>query len=213
VLLVDLYGTGDSAGDFADASFRGWSADLQTAAGWLGERGVGELDVLAVRGGALLLQDLKLPAGMRNGRAVLWQPLIDGRLLVAQFLRLRVAEEMTRGERDGESVDVRKLLRNDGRVEVGGYEITRELVAELEAIADPLSRPGDWRTWHWFEVTAPGVAEPGTAAQRGIAALRSRGAVVSAQAVAGDPFWATPEVAVAPALIEATVTALAETAA
>jgi alpha/beta superfamily hydrolase len=31
VLLVDLYGTGDSAGDFADASFRGWSADLQAA--------------------------------------------------------------------------------------------------------------------------------------------------------------------------------------
>jgi hypothetical protein len=106
-------------------------------------------------------------------------------------------------------VDVRKLLRNHGRVEVGGYEITRELVAELEAIANPLSRPGDWRAWHWFEVTAPGVAEPGTAAQRGIAALRDRGAVVSARAVAGEPFWATPEVAVAPALIEATVTALA----
>ncbi len=213
VLLVDLHGTGDSAGDFADATLGRWRADIQSAIRWLADRGARRLDVLAVRGGALLLHELTLPPGLTPGHVVLWQPVISGRLLVAQFLRLRVAEDMGRTDGTKGSTNTRALLQSAGRIEVGGYEITRELVAELEAIVDPLSSPESWQSWHWFEVTAPGVAEPGPAAQRAIATLRHRGVQVNALAVAGEPFWATPEIAIASALLTATVSALAEVSA
>ena len=68
VLLIDLYGTGDSGGDFGDATLAIWRDDLRRGAAWLAERGVARLDVLAVRGGALLLDGLRAAAG-RGSRA------------------------------------------------------------------------------------------------------------------------------------------------
>ena len=99
VLLIDLFGTGDSGGDFGDATLAIWRDDLRRGAAWLAERGVARLDVLAVRGGALLLEDLAPPPGVDHGRVVLWQPVTSGRLLIAQFLRLRVAEGMSASDR------------------------------------------------------------------------------------------------------------------
>jgi exosortase A-associated hydrolase 2 len=209
VLLVDLYGTGDSGGDFADATLSLWRDDLQRAAAWLSEQGVVGLDVLAVRGGTLLVQDLALPTGMARGSVVLWQPVLSGASLVAQFLRLRVAEAMT-SEPDAKAPGARSLLEDTGRIEVAGYEITRELVAELESIGDPLARPDGWQEWSWFELAGPGVSGPSAATQRAIARLRERGLRVREAVIEGEPFWATPETAVVPALIDATVAALAE---
>lgn len=45
VLLIDLYGTGDSGGDFGDATLPIWREDLRRGAAWLTERGVVRLDV------------------------------------------------------------------------------------------------------------------------------------------------------------------------
>ena len=38
VLVVDLFGTGDSAGDFADARWETWQEDAKAAVAWLGRR-------------------------------------------------------------------------------------------------------------------------------------------------------------------------------
>jgi exosortase A-associated hydrolase 2 len=210
VLMIDLYGTGDSGGDFSNATLAIWRDDVRRAAGWLAGRGVTRLDVLAVRGGALLLEDFAPPSTVARGHVVLWQPVTSGRLLIAQFLRLRVAEGMTS---DGVSPDVRAQLKSEGRVEVVGYTLSSELVNGLEAITDPLVRSERWEKWHWLEVTAPGVNAPGAAAQRSIAAMRLRGLRVQERAVEGEPFWATPEIAVVPGLVEATVACFAEPAA
>ena len=209
VLMIDLYGTGDSGGDFADATLAIWRDDVRRAADWLAARGVSRLDMLAIRGGALLLEGFAPPTGVAPGRVVLWQPVTSGRLLVTQFLRLRVAEGMAG---DGPSPDARALLESDGRVEVAGYTLSRELVDGLDRITDPLAHSHDWRQWDWLEVSAAGVREPGMAAQRSIAAMRARGDRVRALAVEGEPFWATPEIAVVPELVEATVACLAEPA-
>jgi len=204
VLLVDLYGTGDSGGDFGDATLAIWRDDLRRGAAWLAERGVTRLDVLAVRGGALLLEDLAPPPGMDPGRVVLWQPVTSGRLLIAQFLRMRVAEGMSASDR-ADSPDARALLQSVGSVEVAGYTLSNDLVRGLEGIIDPLTSAGGWGAWEWLEVSGPGADKPGVAAQRAIAAMRARGMHVRESVVEGEPFWATPEIAVVPALVDATV--------
>ena len=212
VLHLDLYGTGDSGGDFADATLACWRDDLRRAATWLADRGITRLDVLAIRGGALLLADFKPPAGVAHGHVVLWQPVVSGKMLVAQFLRLRVAEGMTGSERATGRRDGRSVLETAGRVEIAGYEITRDLALRLEEITDPLAEASGWQSWSWLEVTAPGASGVGPAAQHAIARLRARGAEVDEGVVEGAPFWATPEIATVPALIDATVRAFAERA-
>ena len=54
VLQIDLTGCGDSAGDFEDATWAGWMADLAEAWAWLGERSAGSRWLWGTRLGALL---------------------------------------------------------------------------------------------------------------------------------------------------------------
>ena len=205
VLLIDLYGTGDSGGDFGDATLAIWRDDLRRGAAWLAERGVTRLDVLAVRGGALLLDGSRAATGRgsRARRAVATgheRPAAD-RAVPAAAGRRRHG-----GERPGgDSPDARALLQSAGSVEVGGYVVSSELVRGLEGITDPLTSAGGWEAWDWLEVSGPGVDKPGVAAQRTIAAMRARGMQVRESVVEGEPFWATPEIAVVPALVDATV--------
>lgn len=208
VLMVDLLGTGDSAGEFADATLEAWRSDVERAAGWLSERDVSHLDILAVRGGALLLEDLKLPTGLARGRLVLWQPQINGKLLVSQFLRLRLAQGLGRVDRVTEAPDSRTRLANAGRIEVAGYEITTQLVRELEAVTEPLRDANSWERVFWLEVVADDVTDVSPASLRAVDAMRSGGATVDVRVVPGEPFWATPEIAVVPGLVTATIAAL-----
>ena len=127
--------------------------------------------------------------------------------MVTQFLRLSVAESMADG---GPSRDARALLASEGRVEVAGYMLSKELVSGLEGVADPLAHADRWESFDWLEVSAAGINAPGAAAQRSIEAMRQRGQRVRELAVEGEPFWATPEIAVVPALVEATVACLVE---
>jgi len=87
--------------------------------------------------------------------------------------------------------------------------INRELVRALEDIRDPLLNAGGWVSWDWLEVSGPGGNTPGFATQRTIAEMRARGIQVRESYLEGEPFWATPEVAVVPPLLEATVECLA----
>jgi hypothetical protein len=49
----------------------------------------------------------------------------------------------------------------------------------------------------WFEVVAEdAAAAPSPAASRAIDAARAGGLEVDARALAGEPFWATPEISV-----------------
>ena len=209
VLLVDLYGTGDSAGDFADASLAVWRADLACAASWLAARGAVHLDILAVRAGALLLHDIELPPGVKRGRVVLWQPILSGRLLTSQMLRLRLAEGIAdRASGRFGSQDARTTLRNDGRIEVAGYELTEDLLSALEKLSDPLAEAERWERLTLLEVVSEGVTELSPASCRAVDALRVRGVAVGTGTVPGEPFWGTPEIAVVPALLDATVAAL-----
>ena len=56
VLQIDLFGCGDSCGDFASARWDQWLRDLTVAADWLAERGNGPMQLWGLRLGALRLQ-------------------------------------------------------------------------------------------------------------------------------------------------------------
>lgn len=129
-LVVDLYGTGDSAGDFGEATAARWCDDLRCAWQWLREQVRGERVLWAIRGGALLA--LSLRDELRAQRLVLWAPQFSGREAVDAVLRLATTAEAM-AQRDGQG-PVRERIRREGDLEIGGYRWSEALLSGLEAL-------------------------------------------------------------------------------
>ena len=54
VLMIDVFGTGDSQGDFADANWENWLDDVNKAYEWIVDKGASSIIVLGIRLGCLL---------------------------------------------------------------------------------------------------------------------------------------------------------------
>lgn len=211
-LIPDLYGTGDSDGDFGEATLERWADDLGRAAQWLEARSTAPLSVLAVRNGALLA-DL-LPDRRPGGSLVLWQPVTSGRVHANQFLRLRLAGELLAGGGQADPAALRKELEREGRLEVAGYEVSAELLRGLESLELKQLDPGRYGKIRAFEVGTMQSPAVSPALERVLAGWRRDGGDIVGAVVGGDPFWGTTEIATVPALVTATVDAfLAGTAA
>ncbi|MGB5199893.1 MAG: alpha/beta hydrolase, partial [Sedimenticolaceae bacterium] len=99
VLVPDLFGTGDSEGDFGDATLEVWRADIDAAIAHLDSPT--SLHLIGLRAGALLAADAALRHQTKS--LVLLHPQVDGRQQLTQFLRLRVAAGLM-GDGEKESV-------------------------------------------------------------------------------------------------------------
>jgi exosortase A-associated hydrolase 2 len=202
VLLIDLYGCGDSSGDFAEARWEIWKRDLAIAAAWLSERIPGPLHLWGLRLGCMLALDAWREQPSRFTSAMLWQPVINGAVYMTQFLRLAVAGEALR-EATGKGVTtdgLRRLLSSGESVEVAGYELAPELAGAIDSLnLIDLKIPAS--KVHWFEVKTGNVTEPSTTIQRVLTGWQEKGGQIDYRAVQGDPFWTTQEIAEAPNLI------------
>jgi exosortase A-associated hydrolase 2 len=200
VLLVDLYGTGDSDGDFAEAHCSRWLHDLRCAKAWLqSEIAAACVHLLAVRAGALLVPGLLDEPGT-DARLVLWQPLLKGADVWRQLLRTRLMADGARGEAVN-SGELEERLARDGSIEIAGYTIAARLAAELglaqldEATVQRASRV------LWLEVAAGDPPTLSTAGTRVCRQWQQGGLSLTSAAVPGEPFWSTPEIGWARALL------------
>lgn len=206
VLQIDLTGCGDSAGDFADASWSAWLDDARLGLAWLTEKTAQPVTLWGLRTGALLAADLaQRLQGIRS--LLLWQPVSDGSLFLTQFLRIKLASEMLS---DGQSKSGTKALlaqleAGDG-VEVGGNMLAPAMARELGALKLASLAPACPVTW--LEAGAEAGTHVTPASQRIVDAWQAAGATVHAQTVQGDPFWSTQEIAECPDLLDASAAAL-----
>ena len=100
VLQIDLLGCGDSTGDFGDATWEAWLADVRLACAWLQERTAAPLWLWGLRSGCLLVNEAaqRMPTPVK---LLLWQPVLSGKQFLQQFLRLKVAAEMLASDGKG----------------------------------------------------------------------------------------------------------------
>lgn len=204
VLIPDLYGTGDSEGDFGDARWHIWRQDLAAAGTWLQARSDGEVVYWGQRLGTLLAMAAIAGDGPPPAKTVLWQPIAKGASYLTQFLRLRLAADMMRGGETLTSDDVRRELQSGMTVEIAGYNLHPELAAAIDSL-DLAASPSPHAPVAWMEVVAAPDRPIAQVSRRIIEQWRGAGAMVETVAVAGDAFWSTPEITQVPALIEATV--------
>jgi exosortase A-associated hydrolase 1/exosortase A-associated hydrolase 2 len=204
VVQVDLYGCGDSAGDFDTASWQQWVADLERAVGT--HHAGGKLWLWGVRAGALLLPPLL--EAIPGANLLLWQPAHDGAAVLNQFLRLRASAALLERNETADRAQLRARLAQGEPIEVAGYPLSPQVANPLAAAR--LALPPDFGgRVVWFDV-GDDPAEPASAARQKMhEAWRAAGHRVQFEAVVGPKFWQTVETAEAPALIERTRAALA----
>lgn len=203
VLQIDLFGCGDSCGDFQSGRWDVWKRDLAAAADWLDARDSGPLHLWGVRLGGLLALDFATTRKVEG--IVLWQPFTSGRTCINQFLRMRLAAGM-----DGISADtphstaaLRAALAAHGRLEVAGYELDCALVRGIDACDAASLAPLPCRV-HWFASGTPGARRQAAAAARLAERWAPLDVTLHFRPVDGVPFWATSEIADCPALLAAT---------
>ena len=209
VLQIDLFGCGDSDGDFADADWSVWLSDITEAADWLHRRSGVVPALWGLRSGCLLVSQVARQMPVAPD-LLLWQPVLSGRQFLQQFLRLKLAGRLF--EKDSadrtDTEGLREQFRRGEPVEVAGYSIAPALALGLDA-AELQPPPGSARV-AWLHVVDAAGAGLSPAVQGRVGAWQREGVNVAARAVAGPAFWQTQEITECPALVEATMTALAE---
>lgn len=203
VLVVDFYGTGDSGGEFSEATWRLWHDDMVYSIGWLEKNVGGELSLWGLRLGGLMAMELSGGTCSNFEKLMLWNPVLNGEQYIHQFLRLRLANSIMYGNQKENVADLRAKLENGGSLEVAGYELSSDLYNEVCAIKaieldDTLAK-----SVYWVEVSTSekALAIP---AQKVVEKWRGEGLTVNVENVIGSQFWSTQEITHNSELIENT---------
>lgn len=250
VLQIDLLGCGDSSGDFGDATWCDWVGDVVQGCHWLqsggrshppgaAPRDAPPLWLWGLRAGCLLAVEaasrLNEPCNF-----LFWQPPSTGKLLLQQFLRLKVAGEMLGGQAKGVMEAMRQQLDSGTSVEIAGYILSAELASGMEqsALLPPAVRmglekagmrplpastglaptahelrpsgTGRSRRLEWLEVSTREDASLSPASNKAMTLWQQAGIDARSHIVSGPSFWQTTEIEDAPGLIAATTAALCD---
>lgn len=212
VLQMDLAGCGDSEGDFGDATWALWLADIDAAWSWLQQRSPGEPHWLwGTRLGGLLAA--AFISGLTANRfhevsgVLYWQPVLSGMQQVTQFLRLRTVQAQL-DQSGGENLQSLRDSLNAGQsLEIAGYRLAPGLALPMQAADLAKMDPLPPRVI-WLEVSAQPNAAAAPASQRLIDLWQQRGVDLSFYPVQGPAFWQTQEIEMCPTLLAMTVLAL-----
>lgn len=189
VLLLDLFGTGDSEGSFEECRWGIWREDVMKADGWLRARGHDKIGLWGLRLGALLAAETSAAHPGKFSRLVLWQPVTRGKNFLNQFLRIRMMGAVIGEGGTGETTtQLRACLERGEIVRINGYPLAHGLAHDLDRLDIRESVPESSVPVLWCEVTASS-AELTMTSRRVLDAWTSQGANVFELPVVDEPFW------------------------
>lgn len=176
-VLIDPFGTGDSDGDFVDATWEGWHGDISDAVQELHGNGIASVSLVGLRVGCLLADGAARALSRPLERLVYLQPETDGEMPLRRLLRGRVAARRFAGDVAESTEMLWQRLEEGEALELGGYRIAGALATTMRAKRIDLSEPPrTTETSHVFGLVAsmhrdgteePSVEEPeGTGSQR-----------------------------------------------
>lgn len=214
VLQLDMLGCGDSSGDFGDATWQAWVDDVIHGCRWLGERNSAPLWLWGLRAGCLLATEaarqITTPSNF-----IFWAPTTSGKTQWQQFMRLKSAGDMLAGGAKGVTEGLRQQLAAGASVEIAGYAVAPGLAKGMEqALLTPPQQPRQHPTqaqprMEWLEMSTREDAALSPVAQKTLESWEQSGYAVRNHIVQGPSFWQTTEIEDAPALLGATVAAIA----
>ncbi|MCW8890535.1 MAG: hydrolase 1, exosortase A system-associated [Sedimenticola sp.] len=208
VLVCDLYGTGDSEGDFSGATWEIWLSNMRCLVRWIIDQGGESIAFWGLRSGCLLAVDLfqsLLPQERKRiNHLLFWQPLLQGKKYLSQFLRLRVAASLYSHKKQQVS-DLINLLYQGKEIEVAGYTLNPDLFKQLESIKLEDYLPDERVSVSWIEIAARNDSGLLASSQAIVEHWKNNRVTVLAQSVPGMSFWNALEPELLPQLIDATM--------
>jgi exosortase A-associated hydrolase 2 len=130
VLQIDMFGCGDSSGEFEEASFETWQQDLRAGAAWLQAQHPGRpLWVWAERAASLWALGSLSPSPEAY---LLWHPVLDGELALRQLLRTELPAALERGSNAKQVRESATASWARGEAfSLGGFRVSASLAAAL----------------------------------------------------------------------------------
>ncbi|NRA54253.1 MAG: hydrolase 2, exosortase A system-associated [Gammaproteobacteria bacterium] len=202
VSLIDLFGTGDSEGDFSQASWDIWQQNIRALYLALQRQDPDvAIGLIGLRSGALLALDcycnqLISPAAP----LVLLQPALNGKQFMVQFMRLRLAAGMINAKAKLTMADLQQELLKNGGLEIAGYHLNHglsEAIAQLNYL--DLKQLPDSLSLAWVEIGQPPTQQIKAISKKTIANWQKFNDVTE-QFIVGDSFWQTQEITQVPEL-------------
>jgi len=209
-LILDPYGTGDSEGDFEQALWSGWQDDVAVGIQWLKARGPAPI-LWGLRSGALLAASVAARDSLGCSRLLFWQPVLNGKQMLTQYLRLRVGNLSAGQSTPTTTKALRQRLADGETLEIGGYYISPQLADELDGALMPDPWPdGAAVTVDWLEAVDPGKTELSIGSAKLVERWRGQGVAVNTTPFSGPAFWQLHERFLAQELIDKTREALSD---
>jgi len=195
VLVLDLWGTGDSQGDFSEATWSIWLSNIVTAQEWLQEQGYSTINLWGLRSGNLLALDYLQHNNTCVDKLICWQPVLNGELFIMQFLRLRIAATMMNKSKTQEKTsDLKLKLVNGQSVEVAGYLLNPELVMPMSSIQAKFLNINNVKQINIFEMVESSEVSENHVTNQWLKQLSDNNNKVSLDVIKGSHFWATQEI-------------------
>ena len=209
VLRFDYLGSGDSDGDDTAASIEGWTDDVLRANDEAARRsGCARSAWFGLRLGASLAALASARAGREPVRAVLWDPVLDGRAYLAELAAAHVAAGNSGyGARWRLEPRLRTAIEAEARGEALGFEIGPALRRQLDDLTPAAVAAARARRITILAGAAVPLGEVETA-------LAARGVALDVQRVHSEISWAANEAmntAIVPAdILQAVVAAMTD---
>jgi exosortase A-associated hydrolase 2 len=209
VVRVDPEGCGDSSGDLVNTSWAAWVDDALDTTEWA-RRLAGDVPLFlwGLRAGCLLAGAVQ--ASLGHGHLLLWQPQPSGKLVLQQFLRLKMAGQLQQGGARGVTEALSRKLAAGEAVDVAGYLIGPTLARGLSEAQLRAPAAGTDSQVIWLEVTTLAPATLLPASQGILQRWRDAGCMVRAAAIEAPQFWQTLGIEEAYGLAERTVAEVRE---
>ena len=209
-LLLDPYGTGESEGLSTEADWAIWRDDAVAAAQWLAAQSGQTVALWGIRTGALLAAEVATCGQVAVSRLLFWQPVLDGKQFLNQYLRLRIASQMVHGTDRETTATILQRLAAGEDIEIAGYPLPGRLAGGISTrrMSD---MPGlSQQRISWIDVVSQADQALPPASQRLVDSLVSAGGRVAATTVAGPMFWQLAGNHAAPELQRATLRMMGE---
>ena len=203
VFILDYFGTGDSCGEFEQATTAIWLDDIHTVCSWLKSQGFKKVIVWGIRFGALLAlhAQSRIEQQLTLLQFVFWKPVTLGKQFAGQFLRIKQANAMM--SKEDAKINWRQEILEGIETEVAGYKLNAAMLTSLEILQiTPEVTPK--APVAWFELAAKDL----TPITKKIIAQWPENKV-TAQSIECPMFWQVPEVFSLPELSELTCKVIA----
>ncbi|MDP3537330.1 MAG: hydrolase 2, exosortase A system-associated [Azonexus sp.] len=204
-LLVDLYGTGESDGEYGDARWEIWIENVLQGIEWLEEKPGGCTALLGIRLGVPLALAALRQESNKKRSLIAWQPVVDGKTYFTQFMRMRIAANMDRTDIPKETTSgMRAQLAEGKSIEVAGYEMHPELATAIDNLRLADLTPPDSVSAAWFEKGAGEENVISLGSQKLIEAWQLSGSSAEVTVFDGPAFWGLHDRFLAPDLVKKT---------